>query len=276
MFKDILVHIPADQRADAVIDCAVSLAQIFDAHLDGVGRVYRSFNPAIAVGASSAVSTVVTQFEPDARMASSALQQFQLAATEAGIRHGSKTIRQEASSVVQSATELSRLYGLVVVPQPDSQAPSSDDSLAEAVLLGCGRPLLLIPYIQREPLDARHVLICWDGGARAARAVHEAMPFLRRATAIDIVVVNGGEAAAENAPEALKAHLGRRGISANVRRVHSEASDVHDVILSLAADMNADLIVMGGYGHSRIREYMLGGVTRGIIETMTVPTLISH
>ncbi len=276
MFSDILVHIPADQRADAVIDCGVSLAQMFDAHLDGVVRVYRSFNPAIAIGAPAAVSTVVTQFDPDARMAASALEQFQLAATEAGIRHGEKTIREEASSVLQSATELSRLYSVVVVAQPDSQTPTSDDSLAQAVLFGSGRPILLVPYIQRGPLETGHILICWDGGARAARAVHEAMPLLRRAKTIDIVVVNGGEAAAENAPEALKAHLARRGLSANVRRVHSQASDVHDVILSLAADMNAELIVMGGYGHSRIREYVLGGVTRGIIESMTVPALISH
>ena len=276
MLKDILVHIPVDDRTKPIIDCAISLARSFGAHLDGVARVYQSFNPAVAIAAPATAMPIITQFEPTVQMAAGALETFETAARAAGIPYGSKTICEEASAVFQSATELSRLYSLTVIAQPDSQKPGNDDQLAETLLLGCGRPLLLVPYIHRGPLRARHILICWDGGASAARAVHDAMPFLRKATTIDVVVVNGGEATAGNSPEAMKAHLARHGLTANVRRLLSHTTDIHDVILSFAADVSADFVVMGGYGHSRIREYILGGVTRGMLGTLTVPALISH
>lgn len=276
MLKDILVHIPVDDRTRPIIDCAVSVAQDFGANLDGVVRIYQSFNSAVAIAAPASAMSVITEFEPNVQVAADALETFEISAKAAGIPYGSKTICEEASAVLQNATELSRLYSLAVVAQPDSQKPNNDDSLAETLLLGCGRPLLLVPYIHRGPLGADHILICWDGGASAARAVHDAMPFLRKATTIDVVVVNGGEATAGNSPEALKAHLARHGLTANVRRLLSHTTDIHDVILSFAADISADLIVMGGYGHSRIREYILGGVTRGMLGTLTVPALISH
>lgn len=276
MLKDIVVHIPVDDRTSATIDCSISLAQRFDAHLDGVVRVYESFNSAVAIAVPSTAMELTTVFEPNLEMAAGILEQFETAAKIAGVSHGSRTICEETSSVWQSATDLSRLYSLVVVAQPDSEKPTNDDPLVETLLLRCGRPLLVVPYIQRGPLDANHILICWDGGSSSARAVHDAMPFLRKATTIDIVAVNGGEATARNAPEALKDHLSRHGLTAHVHRLFSDETEIHDVLLSFAADVDAGLIVMGGYGHSKLREYVLGGVTRGILETMTVPVLMSH
>jgi nucleotide-binding universal stress UspA family protein len=275
MMKDILVHIPVDDRAKPIIDCAVSLAQNFGAHLDGVVRIYQPFNPLFANGDMTALA-VGTQIEPDVQVVESILEQFTVAARAAGISYGTKTIPAKASSFFQSATELSRLYSLVVIAQPDSQKPSYDNSLPEIVLIDCGRPLLLIPYIHRGPLKLRRILICWDGGSPAARAVHDAMPFLYKATTIDVVTVGGGDVMDENSPEALKAHLARRGLSADILRLPSNTTSIYDTILSLASDCSTDLIVMGGYGHSRIREYMLGGVTRGMLETLTIPALISH
>jgi nucleotide-binding universal stress UspA family protein len=121
------------------------------------------------------------------------------------------------------------------------------------------------------------VLICWDGGAPAARAVHDAMPFLRKATTIDIVAVNEAEDdAGEVSSAALIAHLARRDLPATPHRLTADTSNIHNAILSLAADNDTDLIVMGGYGHSRLREFILGGTTRGMFESLTVPALISH
>ena len=122
---------------------------------------------------------------------------------------------------------------------------------------------------------ADRVLICWDGGIPAARAVHDALPFLRKATTIDVVSVNEDEGG-ETSSTALIAHLARRDLPARQYRLTADASNIHNAILSLAADNDTDLIVMGGYGHSRLREFILGGTTRGMFESLTVPALISH
>ena len=178
MPKDILVHIPVTDRAKPVIDCAVSLAQTFGAHLDGVVRIYQSFNPAIAIEFSAAALAVEAEIEPDVQMAEATLEQFMAAAAEAGIPYGTKTISGKASAVFRRTAELSRLYSLVVVAQLDPQKPNHDSALPEMVLLECGRPLLLIPYIHRGPLKMHRVLICWDGGSQAARAVHAYLEML--------------------------------------------------------------------------------------------------
>jgi nucleotide-binding universal stress UspA family protein len=163
------------------------------------------------------------------------------------------------------------------VAQPDQSNPSQTDFLSEAVLFGSGRPVLMVPYIARAPIKADRVLICWDGSAPAARAVHNAMPFLRKAHAIDVVAVNENEDAAGHASSAaLITHLARRDLAARPHRITANAANIHNAILSLAADNNTDLIVMGGYGHSRLREFILGSTTRGMFESLTVPAFIAH
>jgi nucleotide-binding universal stress UspA family protein len=163
------------------------------------------------------------------------------------------------------------------VAQPDRSNPSQSDFLSEAVLFGSGRPVLMVPYITCGPIRTDRVLICWDGGVPAARAVHNAMPFLRKAATIDIVAVNEkADADGEVSSAALMSHLARRDLAAKPHRLEADAANIHNVILSLAADRDTDLIVMGGYGHSRLREFILGGTTRGMFETLTVPALISH
>jgi nucleotide-binding universal stress UspA family protein len=127
----------------------------------------------------------------------------------------------------------------------------------------------MVPYIHRGPLKLDRILICWDGGRPAARAVHDAMPFLRRAKAIDIVSVNEDSATVgEASSEALQTHLARHDLSVEVQRTTADTANIFNVILSLAADKNTDLIVMGGYGHSKFREFVLGGVTRGIFVSL--------
>jgi nucleotide-binding universal stress UspA family protein len=276
MLKDIVVHIPADQRAAAIIDFAVSLACTFDAHLDGTARIYRSLNPAIGIGASAAAVAIAAQYDPDMELAVNVLDKFDAAATDAGIRHGMRTICDSPSFLLRAVVELSCLYNLVVVPQPDPSILSDDDSLPEMILVDSGRPILLLPYIQHGSFKADRVLIGWDGGPAAARAVQDALPFLRRAAVIDILTVDSGGEITESSPEALKSHLVRQGLPAAVHRLPRNSTSTFDTILSLAADLNSELIVMGGYGHSKLRESILGGVTRGIFETLTVPAFISH
>jgi nucleotide-binding universal stress UspA family protein len=134
-----------------------------------------------------------------------------------------------------------------------------------------------VPYIQKAGLKLDRVMVCWDGSRAAARAVADAMPFLHKAKQVEIVIIATGRPKSDEVPGAdLGQHLARHGLKVEVKRITSPDIDVPSTILSYAADSSADMIVMGGYGHSRLREFVLGGATRGILESMTVPVLMSH
>jgi nucleotide-binding universal stress UspA family protein len=120
-------------------------------------------------------------------------------------------------------------------------------------------------------------MVCWDGSRAASRAVADAMPFLKKAKQVEIVIISSKPAKDSELPGAdLGQHLARHGLKVDIKRIISPDSDVPSTILSHAADSSADMIVMGGYGHSRLREFVLGGATRGLLESMTVPVLMSH
>lgn len=277
MLSDILVHIPADRSADGIVACAVSVAKIFDAHLDGIVCSYQPINPAIVVGASAAYYAAATQLNTDVDQAAARLDEFEIAAREAGVGHGARSICDTPVLANETLAEASRLYDLSILMQPDRTKPGHQDPLPESVLFNSGKPLLLVPYIHAGPLQLRRVLICWNGSRAAARAVHDAMPFLRRAGAIDILAVNEDEEIVGQATaEALRAHLLHHELAADVHHLTAAPFNIHNTILSFAGDCDADLLVMGGYGHSRLREFILGGVTRGMFKSLTVPALISH
>jgi nucleotide-binding universal stress UspA family protein len=134
--------------------------------------------------------------------------------------------------------------------------------------------MLMVPYNHKGPLDARHVGIAWDGSRLAARALRDAMPFLMGAKAVTVIAVN--EKAGVTSSHQIVGHLTRRGIAARVQGLAVDRDDVHGAILSIAAEGNMGLLVMGGYGHSRLQEWILGGVTRSMFDSMTVPVLMSH
>ncbi|NEW88025.1 MULTISPECIES: universal stress protein [Rhodopseudomonas] len=277
MPSDIVVHIPADRPADGVVACAVSVAKAFDAHLDGIVCTYQPINPAIMVGASAAYYAAATQHNTDSDEAAARLDQFEIAARAAGVTHGARSICDTPVLANQALSEISRLYDLTVLMQPDRARPGHQDPLPEAVLFSSGKPMLMVPYIHTGPLAFDRVLICWDGGRPAARAVHDAMPFLGRAQTIDVVAVNEDEdVVGQASSNALLAHLLRHDLAATGHQLTAAPGNIHNTILSFAADSGANLLVMGGYGHSRLREFILGGVTRGIFKSLTLPALISH
>jgi nucleotide-binding universal stress UspA family protein len=120
-------------------------------------------------------------------------------------------------------------------------------------------------------------MVCWDGSRSAARAIGDAMPLLARAREVEVVVVDEGTGRNDEIPGAdIAHHLARHGLKIKLQRIVAGDVDVANILLSHAADAGSDLIVMGGYGHSRLREFVLGGATRGILSSMTVPTLMAH
>ncbi|HEY5131814.1 MAG TPA: universal stress protein, partial [Bradyrhizobium sp.] len=204
-----------------MIDCAASVATLFEAHLDGIACVYQAMNPMIASEAAAVV--MAAEYETGVEQAAIVLDQFEIAARRLDIPHDAKSTFNVSYAATRTVTEMSRLYDLNIVAQPDRSNPSQADFLSEAVLFGSGRPMLMIPYITRGPVKTDRVLICWDGGVPAARAVHNAMPFLRKATTIDIVAVNEKEeAAGEVTSAALIAHLARRDLPATSLRLTAD------------------------------------------------------
>jgi len=275
--KDVIVHIPVDRPAEPVIDCALTVAEAFGARLTGVVCAYQTINPDIVVGPTAKNFSLPTEYNTDPQQANDRLDQFLNATKQAGVASGTGCVTDSPFLANRTLGEISRLYDLSIVAQPDSERPTHDGSLPEAVLFGSGSPMLMVPYIHSGPLKMERVLICWDGGRQAARAVHDSLPFLRRAKAIDVVTINGSEMArSETSPTALLAHLARHDLSATLRPGTAEGANVHNAILSIAADNGSDFLIMGGYGHSRFREFILGGVTRGMFESLTIPALMSH
>jgi nucleotide-binding universal stress UspA family protein len=144
-------------------------------------------------------------------------------------------------------------------------------------LFDSGRPILIVPYIQTKPLKLARAMVCWDGSRAAARALGDAMPFLIRSGAVDVVALADRAPKSEEIPEFdLAAHLARHGIVTKLQTIYAAGGDVTASILNHVENESVDLLIMGGYGHSRLREFVLGGVTRRILETMTVPVLLSH
>jgi nucleotide-binding universal stress UspA family protein len=202
---------------------------------------------------------------------------FEEAARRNGISAEARRLDASLAGAAEIFGQIARRFDLSLVRQAEPGKAPLEDLIIEAALFDAGRPVLVVPYIQKTPLTLDRVLVCWDGGRSAARAVGDAMPFLHRAKEVQVVIVQGDAGKGDELPGAdIAEHLARHGLKVDVKRIVATEGKVMDTILSHAADVGADFLVMGGYGHSRLREFILGGVTRGILGTMTVPVLLSH
>jgi len=278
MMKELLVHVPTTQSAKPVIDTAVSLAKSLGTRLDAIAFGYEPVTAELAFDGAVAVASVMElQRERALKEAADALAAFEAAAKQQGVAYSSRAFSATPAEAAEAAEGLARLHDLTIVGQADSERSKLYDIVPEAVLFGSGRPMLMVPYIHQGAFDASRILICWDGKRAAARAVHDAMPFITRATNVDIIAANEEkDGVSEASSAALSEYFSRRNITTRVQHVTGDRAEIHNLILSFAADCGASLLVMGGYGHSRLREFVLGGVTRGILRSMTIPALMSH
>jgi nucleotide-binding universal stress UspA family protein len=280
MSGNILVHIPSERSVRPVIDVAVSLATARRSHLDAIAIGYESMSAVgmVVEGGGAAVAAVMgVEHDRALERANAAISVFEIEAKLANITYGTRILATIPAEAEETMGELARLYDLTVVLQPEPSQFSYDNIVPQAVLFNSGGPMLMVPYIHKGPLDARHVGIAWDGSRLASRALRDALLFLTAAQAVTVIAVNEERRDDSEAnSDQIVSHLARRGIKARVERLTADRDNVHGTILSMAADTNIGLLVMGGYGHSRLRERILGGVTRGIFESMTVPVLMSH
>jgi nucleotide-binding universal stress UspA family protein len=276
MIKDIVANLSVSRSGDVATDFAVSLAALLDAHLAGVAFLYEPIFPMSDRSGIPAKVIEILRAENE-KAAKAATSKFDAALRGTALSAEVRVLDATEAGAPNIFAEIARRFDLSVVAQGDPERPGPGDPMAGAALFQSGRPVLVVPYVQRTGLKLDHLLVCWDGSRSAARAVGDAMPFIVRAKATEIVIVANEAAKSDEMPGAdIAHHLARHGAKVEVKRIVSTETDVASTILSYAADSSADFMVMGGYGHSRLREFILGGATRGILASMTLPTLMSH
>jgi nucleotide-binding universal stress UspA family protein len=274
--KDIIINLTVDAVRDPAADYAISVARTFDAHLAGIGFAYDVPIPGSVFGAT-AVRLVEAQRAENQRAARDAISTFDAATRRVALSAESRLLDTSLTAAADTFGKLARRFDLAVTAQAEPGKLPGRELIIEAALFESGRPVLIVPYIQQAGLKLDRVMVCWDGSRNAARAVGDAMPFLKRAKSVECVVVTGEKGKGREIPGAdIAHHLARHGLRVELREIVAGDLDIGNTILSHAADADSDLIVMGGYGHSRLRELVLGGVTRGLLAAMTVPTLMSH
>jgi nucleotide-binding universal stress UspA family protein len=276
MIKDIVVNLSVGEKASPAGDYAVSVAAAFDAHLAGIAFLYDPIVPVSGAGYIPA-EVIETQERDNEAATKAALERFTAASARAGVTAEPLTLSASFAGVGEQFGRVARRFDLSIVGQAEPETSGVEEIIAESALFESGRPVIIVPYIQKGPLKLDRVMVCWDGSRTATRAIADAMPLLHRSGRVEVVIVANERGKKDEIEGAdMGAHLARHGLNVEVNRTALGDIDVADVILSHAADAGSDFIVMGGYGHSRLREFVLGGVTRSIMRSMTAPVLMSH
>jgi hypothetical protein len=277
MIKDIILHLERDPPRDIVRDFAASTAEMFSAHLTGVSFAFAATIPRYIVPnfPAGALAELFAESETAAR---GAIDRFEVAMKRGGHSAEPRLILQTEFGPPRTFSEMARCFDLSVIMQSDHYNGINNSALIEATLFDSGRPLIVVPYIQREGLKLDRVVCCWDGSRAAVRAINDALPLLRKANTVELFIVENEKTANGSIIGGIEIgrHLARHDIKIEVRRTPAADIDVANTILSHVADYSASLLVMGGYGHSRLREFVLGGATLGMLSAMTVPVFMSH
>jgi nucleotide-binding universal stress UspA family protein len=257
--KDILVHIDLAPACELRLEVAVALARRFEAHLIGA-----------FVRPTPVPGVYLEELEAGAAVAEERFFEF--------LRRHNILGDWEApeGAVAACVTRAAHAADLVILGQFDAgHLPGVEELQApEKVILACGRPVLMVPYMGHREHIGENVLVAWNGSREAVRAMHDALPLMAASKSVTLVTVNPEDA--EERAEHVVRHLVRRGLNATAEVLETEEVAPVDAVLSRAANLGADLIAMGAYGHSRWREMILGGMTHDMLSDMTVPVLMAH
>jgi len=273
-WKTLLVHLDDSANSSARLDFALDLARRFDAHLIGLYVVCQDL---LQLLVKSGESGRLADFE--ARHAAN-LQRAHAHFMAAGERAGlAVEWRAPPGPAIEAAILHARHADLLIAGQRDPQDSASfiARNFLEDLLMGSGRPVVLLPYAGQIRSFGENVLIAWDSSREAARAVADALPLLGHARFVTVVTVQRHPDAGPAAGIDVANWLERHGIHAGFVSAQSMPGvNAGATVLNLLSDRHADLLVMGAYGHARAYERVLGGLTQALLETMTVPVLMSH
>ncbi|MAZ01995.1 MAG: hypothetical protein CMN56_02545 [Sneathiella sp.] len=271
--KTVLLHLNNDQQLDARIETALGLAVEHDAHLIGLYTIAQVTVP------TSFMGYVPPEFIEQSRKT----EEENAAASKSKLESLAAKVDKQVEVIVEEgyAPDIINHHALaadiVVVGQgdPDEENNTQSRYIAEEIVVSSPRPVLIIPAAGNYRNFGKHVMVGWNNTRESSRALHEALPFLKLAEKVTLLSVNAAEDE-EDETKHILAHLERHGIKAEYKSGRWPDLSVGDAILDALVDYSADMLVMGAYGHSRLREMILGGATKNILEHMTAPVLFAH
>ena len=280
-YKDILVVTDDTPRCEEQVNVALGLAARHDAHVIGLMVQQQAHLPQYApVGIPKGLrdELLERQRQIAEEVRGRVREKFERLANAAGVPNEWHTADGDP---VKAVSLFSRHADLAVIGQ-GSREPAGYGTardLAEQVVLASGRPVLVVPRVGTYPSIGHRVLVAWDAGREAARAVADALPLLKGAEHVVTLAANpdtGDKQHGELPGADIARHLARHGVRVDIQRVSSRDVPIADLLLNRILDESIDLLVMGAYGHARVREIWLGGVTKRLMESMTVPVFVSH
>ena len=271
-FKDIVVHVAQDERTHARLDAAAGLAELFEGRVTGVYALPRLNVPGYAKFEIS--PEVYKRLDTEQRsLAERAEEQFSARMAKSTQPSEWRLVTGEPADVVTTSAQYANI---AIVGQTDPDDQRSIPGLADDVVLNAGGPVLVWPYAGLFGVDPETIMLAWNGTRESKRALADSLPLLQRASKVIVFGIDTGDG--KHIPGAdVSTHLARQGV--NVETQHTVASsgiDAGDLLLSVVSDVGAELLVMGAYGHRRLREILLGGATRDVLREMTVPVVMSH
>lgn len=274
MIKAILVLADETPRFEATLASAVELCRKFGAHVDAI-----HFRPDPMTLLPVSDEGIPPDLLEEIRKSAAAAADERESATRAIFERLSKVAAVPTSWQVSTGEEAdvasaaARLRDITIFGRPDDSDEPQWRAIVHAVLFGSGRPVLLLP--RRPPSSfGDHVAVAWNGSKEASRAVAESLPFLQRAK--QVTVLSAGTIDPYASAAGLVAYLDRHDIRAVAREFESGHDSISKALLDQARQAHADLMVMGGYRHSRLREVILGGATREIVDESELPVLMAH
>lgn len=275
--KDILVHVDRSRRCEERLEAAINLAAAHDAHLIGLYVLTYARIPGY-IRAEINEDVLKFQIESARAAAHKAETMFNDRVGRAGVKAEWRCVEGDLLPVLSLHA---RYADIAIVGQrdPEWKDTGDDPGMPDQLVLSIGRPVLVVPHVGQYPAIGKRVMVAWDASRLATRAVNDALPLLVKAKKVAVIAVNpeGGEEGHGEIPSAdICLHLARHGVKAEAQHIYAKDMSVGDMMLSRAADEGIDLIVTGAYGHARWRELVLGGVTRYLLNHMTVPVLMSH
>ena len=275
--RDILLTLTSypDPTPVAVIDRAVSLASLLGAHIAAVScEVHVQVPGSFLAGAGNVGAIVASEAHKSRKNAQDLLATFESTAQKSGVAHELVLDRCLSSEVPGVLVEYARLRDLAIVPVPESY----DQWYAESIIFGSGRPTVVLPEASASrEFELNRVLIGWDFSRAAARAISDAIPIMEKAREVCILTVtNEKTISSRRSSSELAKNLSKHGIDVVVEEADAAGRAIGRVFAEQVASRRADLLVMGAYGHSRFREFVLGGATRSILTNPPIPVLLSH
>lgn len=279
-YRTILINFQDPKRAEQLISAAIGMADSGEAHIIGLYVIPKPqyFYSETTMAVATEVYEAEQKFFQD--QADKIKAVFQREMPQA-LASEWRVVQAQGPVVTSDIVEHGRCCDLIVTAQVNPETDMGPQfDVPERVVMESGRPVLILPYAGTFKEIGGTVLAAWNGTRESARAVFDALPLLKAAKSVRLLWINpsvedGGDAHGVPGSE-MAATLSRHGVNVEAARSVNSSIGVDDELLSRASDFGADLLVMGAYGHSRVREYVFGGATRGILRHMTLPVLMSH